>query len=144
MSKQLQQRKVDTVDIMSNEEIVKEDAAPVEEVPAPEKAKAPVAVPSPRHVVSGKDADDVFLDKCVYKNVAARKSLTVHHLQRRLAELGYKEAASDKDGWYGDLTKNAVAAFQSAEKIDADTPGLMNAATLQKIFDGDANVNVII
>lgn len=139
---------------MSNEEIIKEDAATedqvvadavaVEEAPAPVKAKAPVAVPSPRHVVSGGDADDVFLDKCVYKNNAARKSLTVHHLQRRLAELGYKDAASDKDGWYGELTRDAVAAYQSAMKIDTDTPGLMNAETLQKIFNGDANVNVII
>jgi peptidoglycan hydrolase-like protein with peptidoglycan-binding domain len=92
------------------------------------------------HVVSGKDKDDVFLKQAVFKNPRARKSLTIHHLQRRLAELGYADAAADRDGWYGDLTKLAVEAWQKDNKVEPT--GLMNAKTLEGIFAGDPNVRV--
>lgn len=72
----------------------------------------------------------------------ARKSLTVHHLQRRLTELGYGEASSDKDGWYGDLTMEAVKAFQGDNRLEAT--GVMDADTLRRIFKGDPNVKVIV
>jgi peptidoglycan hydrolase-like protein with peptidoglycan-binding domain len=121
--------------------------APQPEVPAvqPQELPEPVAevfaqpVPT-RHVIGSADTDTVYLDKCVYKNMYAKKSLTVHHLQRRLNELGYTDAYSDKDGWYGDLTKSAVASFQAANNLEGD--GLMNAATFSAIFAGDANVTV--
>lgn len=108
---------------------------------APAKvAAAPVA--SRYAVVGGGETDAVMLSRCVFKNPAARKSLTVHHLQRRLTELGYREADADKDGWYGDLTRNAVAAFQRDRKLDGD--GLMTEQTLLAIFNGDLNVTVVI
>lgn len=114
-----------------------------EPVKAKEKAPvvtAPVAV---AHAVVGTGStDEVYLSKCVYKNQYARKSLTVHHLQRRLTELGYKEADSDKDGWYGDLTKHAVSELQADRGIEGS--GLMNAETFAAIFYGDPNVTVII
>lgn len=94
-----------------------------------------------RHVIGNADTDTVYLDKCVYKNMYAKKSLTVHHLQRRLNELGFTSAYSDKDGWYGDLTKSAVASFQAANNLEGD--GLMNAATLSAIFAGDSNITVV-
>lgn len=125
--------------------IVEETVAAVAE-PEPEPVAAEPK-PKPRatstvatHVVSGKDKDDVFLKQAVFKNPRARKSLTIHHLQRRLAELGYADAAADRDGWYGDLTKLAVEAWQKDNKVEPT--GLMNAKTLEGIFAGDPNVRV--
>lgn len=86
--------------------------------------------------------DDVYLASCVYKNVYAQKSRTVHHLQRRLGELGFDEANSDMDGYYGDLTANSIKLFQEANghagtgRIDADTFSL--------VFHGDSGVRVIL
>lgn len=116
--------------------------------PQPAVAVEPVPTPKPkpkassRAVVSGGDKDDVFLANCVYKNVYARKSLTVHHVQRRLVDLGYKEAYADKDGWLGDLTKLAITNFQKDSGLNAT--GKMDAVTFTKLFDGDDNVNVVL
>ena len=110
--------------------------AVVVEEPKPVKAKAA----SRSAVVSGGEKDDVFLANCVYKNVYSRKSLTVHHLQRRLTELGYAEANADKDGWLGDLTKAAIIKFQKDKGLNAT--GQVDADTFTKIFEGDSNVNV--
>jgi hypothetical protein len=116
--------------------------APVDS-PEPVVMAAPVANTSSAHAVVGTgERDDVLLSRCEFKSKATRKSLSVHHLQRRLTELGYPDAATDKDGWYSDLTRLAVAQFQADRKLDGD--GLVNAATLIAIFDGDQNVNVII
>jgi hypothetical protein len=125
--------------------------APADEPAAPAPAPAPAAKAAPAvntnvasaHAVVGTgECDDVLLSRCEFKSKATRKSLSVHHLQRRLAELGYRDAATDKDGWYGDLTRLAVQLFQTDRKLDGD--GLMNAATLTAIFDGDQNVNVVV
>lgn len=110
--------------------------AVVVEEPKPVKAK----VSARSAVVSGGAKDDVFLANCVYKNVYARKSLTVHHLQRRLIELGYADANADKDGWLGDLTKLAITKFQKDKGLNAT--GQVDADTFTKIFEGDSNVNV--
>ena len=119
---------------------------PVEQQPAPAPTPTPTpatdAVPAAKNAaVSGNAVDDVLLSQCVYKNMYARKSLSVHHVQRRLVERGYTNAVGDKDGWYGDLTKDAVASFQKAHGIEG--AGTMNAATLTALFDGDENVNVV-
>jgi peptidoglycan hydrolase-like protein with peptidoglycan-binding domain len=91
-------------------------------------------------VVGLGEVDDVYLSSCVYKNLHSRKSLTVHHLQRRLVELGYVEAARDRDGYYGDLTKYAIAKFQAANGINGD--GSIDSETFQLIFKGDPNVRL--
>lgn len=130
-------------------------AAPVEAPKTPEKPKyaEPKAVsiedienakpaPAGPAVVSNKTVDDVLLASIVYKNLYSRKSLSVHHLQRRLTELGYTEAGKDKDGYYGDQTKSAVARFQAANKLEGE--GLVDARTLLLLFTGDPNVNVVI
>ena len=114
-------------------------ASTTHERPVNKKKKAaPQAAASA--AVSGNAVDDVYLSQCVYKNKFARKSLTVHHVQR-LVEWGYVHAGSDKDGWYGDSTAFAVAAFQADHSLDG--AGTMNAATLVALFEGDHNVNVI-
>lgn len=126
------------------EEVVEEVAAV--EVPEP---TPPVAVEVPRReatqpsaVVSGGSVDQVLLKQCVYKNPAARKSLSVHHLQRRLNELGYTDAHADKDGWLGDLTKLAIEKFQKDKHLPVT--GTVDADTLKKIFEGDRNVEVVL
>lgn len=95
------------------------------------------------HVVGSGQTDPVSLAACVYKNRYVKKSLSVHHLQRRLTELGFDQAGADIDGTYGDLTRGAVEAFQKKRKL-ALKDGLMDAATLTAIFKGDPNVTVVL
>lgn len=92
------------------------------------------------HAVSGAAQDNVYLVRCVFKNQFERKSLTVHHVQRRLAELGHSNVLADKDGWYGDNTARAVAAFQRDAGIEST--GQMDAVTFEMLFAGDINVIV--
>jgi len=119
--------------------VIVEEPKPV----VPEVKLAPVAAkPVEKHVIGKGDTDDVYLAKCVYKNIYERKSLTIHHLQRRLEELGYKDVIGDKDGWLGELTMIAVEKFQKDKGLAAT--GKVDAETFRKIFEGDSNVNVVI
>jgi hypothetical protein len=114
-----------------------------EPVVIPEVKPIPViAKPAEKHVVGNGDADDVYLAKCVYKNIYERKSLTIHHLQRRLEELGYKDVIGDRDGWLGELTMISVEKFQQDKGLAAT--GKVDADTFSKIFEGDTNVNVVL
>jgi peptidoglycan hydrolase-like protein with peptidoglycan-binding domain len=137
-----------------HDESVAEDVAgdvvePVVE-PVVELAQAPVLKekkasskrqPSPAgQAVSGHDVDPVRLSSIVYKNRFQRKTLSVHHLQRRLSELGYHDAYSDTDGWYGDLTKAAVAAYQADNGLAGE--GVADIATLESLFSDDPNVAI--
>lgn len=138
-----------------NDDTVKPEDKPTVEVAASAKEETPVAKeeqpavkntvapPATAYAVVGNgETDDVLLSKCIYKNVYSRKSLTVHHVQRRLVELGYRDAGTDKDGWYGDFTKHAVSELQTDLGIEGD--GTMDAETFAAIFDGDHNVTVVI
>lgn len=119
--------------------VIVEEPKPV----VPEVKPAPVAAkPVEKHVIGKGDTDDVYLAKCVYKNIYERKSLTIHHLQRRLEELGYKDAVGDKDGWLGELTMIAIEKFQKDKGLVST--GKVDAETFRKIFEGDSNVNVVI
>jgi len=133
------------------EEVQAPDVEPeqvIAEEPMPEPMPEPVAIEEPKvtyqpsQAVSGEDVDDVMLANCVYKNVYARKSLTVHHLQRRLIELGYKDADADKDGWLGDETVASIKEFQADKGMDVT--GSVDADTFIKIFEGDVHVNVVL
>ncbi len=142
---------------------VEVEPTPVEVVPEPEPVVVVVPEPTPelqpavavevieqpkvnkpkassRHVVSLGEKDSVFLSSCVYKNKFARKSLTIHHLQRRLVELGYNEAYADRDGWLGDLTKLAITKFQVDKGLNST--GNVDADTFTKLFEGDNNVEI--
>ena len=118
------------------------DLEPVEKVEEP-AVVVPAASSAPASeyaVVSGKSVDDVALSSIVYKNIRAKKSLSVHHLQRRLAEWGYTEASLDRDGWYGDHTVNAVHEFQAKQGLAV---GNLDMNTLLAIFENDSNVRVL-
>jgi hypothetical protein len=114
----------------------------IAEEPTPEPEPVVVQQPQVSQAVSGEDVDDVILANCIYKNVYARKSLTVHHLQRRLIELGYKDADADKDGWLGDETVASIKDFQADKGMDVT--GSVDADTFTKIFEGDVHVNVVL
>ena len=119
--------------------------APVEPEPTPEPA--PVEEPQPRPAASNAavtgSSDDVHLSKCVYENKFERKSLTIHHLQRRLEELGYKDVVGDRDGWLGELTMMSVNQFQKDKGLDV-TDKVVDEITFISIFAGDQNVNPIV
>ena len=125
---------------------ISEDVVDAPSEPVVENSVEAIQEPVPSvsgAAISKGGVDAVLLSACVYKNPASRKSLTVHHLQRRLNELGYKDAYADKDGWYGDLTRDAVAAYQKDNGLAVDgAVGIMDAATMKKIFAGDVNVSI--
>jgi hypothetical protein len=119
--------------------------APVEPEPTPEPA--PVEEPQPHPAAANAavtgSSDDVHLSKCVYENKFERKSLTIHHLQRRLEELGYKDVVGDRDGWLGELTMMSVNQFQQDKGLDV-TDKVVDEITFISIFAGDQNVNPIV
>ena len=147
---------VEEVIVAAEPEVVVEAPQPepvVEEVVEAPKFVAPknkgamplpaemVALPEPAGpaVVSSGLVDPVYLSKAIYKNALAKKSLTVHHLQRRLNELGYSVAYGDKDGWYGDGTQMAIDKFREDNKIKAE--GQIDKETFLAIFKNDPNVD---
>lgn len=134
---------IDIPEAPAPEPVLVEEPKPVAvEEPKPEPVVIPEAKPSEKHVIGNGDADDVYLAKCIYKNIYERKSLTIHHLQRRLEELGYNDVVGDKDGWLGELTKIAIEKFQGDKGLAAT--GTVDAETFRKIFEGDTNVNVVL
>lgn len=103
-----------------------------------ERPTPPPAAPA---VVSrNKSYDLVKLSAIVYKNPVSKRSISVWHLQRRLAEWGHIGGLADRSGWYGDKTKNAVLEFQTALGLKAT--GIVDAETLTRVFEGDTNVKV--
>jgi hypothetical protein len=120
-------------------EVVAEEA-----VTAPETENEHSFVQSPPSayaVVGANEVDDVFVSKVIYKNIYQKKSLSVHHVQRRLNERGYNKAYLDKDGFYGDLTKSAMEQFQKDNGIEGN--GMPDLATLNLLFENDSNVRVM-
>lgn len=128
-------------------DLVETDIKEVETLPEPgEKkeaaAKKPGSItppPTTYAVVSAAEKDSVSFDKIIFKNMVHRKSLSVHHMQRRLAEWGYPEANLDKDGYFGDSTLEAIHKFQNDHGL---VVGELTFDTLSAIFEGDTNVIV--
>lgn len=102
-----------------------------------EKSAAPATTYA---VVSNDEVDTVFASKIVAHNKMNKKSLSVHHLQRRLGEWGYVDAILDIDGYCGDKTISAISAFQEDQGLEVT--GVANYTTLLRIFEGDTNVRV--
>lgn len=104
--------------------------------PAPRK-KAPK---SPHAVVGNGKTDTVSLS--IILDPRQRKSLSIHHLQRRLGELGYQEAVSARDGRLDKLTRNAINKWQAdnGREVGAD----LTMQDLQDIFENDSNVTLAI
>ena len=142
-------KNLEQLDIIDVREDTAEEIVEIETAEVPQQIKINDKAPHktakaavPYAVVGGGETDDVLLSRCVYKSRVTRKSLTVHHLQRRLLELGHIDAGTDKDGWYGDHTFRAVKEFQERSGLPAT--GLVDADTLHAVFKGDPNVTVVI
>jgi len=124
-------------------------AAPVEDKPEPEPKKKPAKQtrkPKPREpyaVVGRGETDQVLYSRAVpLERAKTRKSLTIHHLQRRLAELGYPEAGADLDGRWGALTGRAVEAWQA--DAGHEVTGDLTKEQFAEIFSDDINVTVVL
>ncbi len=71
-----------------------------------------------------------------------RKSVTVLHIQRRLAEEGYAEAASAPGGRYEALTLAAVSKYQADRK--EPVTGTLTRDQFAALFEGDPNVTATV
>jgi hypothetical protein len=116
-----------------------EDNSVQEPTPIPAPSVSFNQDPNPR-VIMGGDRDPVYITKIIPFNKAARKSLSVRHLQYRLAELGYTEALTDNEGYYGDSVQSAVSRYQEAHDLLAT--GQPDVATISSIFEGDDAVDL--
>lgn len=86
------------------------------------------------------EVDTVKVSAIKFKNLHARRSISVYHTQRRLKELGYAEAGADREGFYAEGTLAAMRKFQAENKLDGE--GMPDLKTLEKLFKGDPNVKV--
>lgn len=102
------------------------------------KEKAAPAKPK-KHVVSKNvDADPVAYD--TYVSPASNKSLTIYHVQRRIAELGFTEGLADPGGRNGELTQYAVKQWQKSVK--AQETGILTRKQFEAIFENDPSVSL--
>lgn len=91
---------------------------------------------APGQVVSN-DPTDLVSVSLLSIDSPRKKSLSVHHLQRRLVDVGYDTAAADVDGRFGPVTEDALGQWLEANGYTSLT---LEAAV--ELFDGDPNVNV--
>lgn len=118
-------------------------AAPVEQ-PAPAEEPTPVveivaAAPVQRAVDS--DAVDVVLSALSYPGVN-KNSASVRRMQYQLYQAGFVSVTADREGLYSTGTFDAVASFQAANNLDST--GVMNAATLEKLFENESGVRLVL
>ena len=103
---------------------------------------ATIEIPATAYaVVSNDSVDTVHASKIVKHNMAQKKSLSVHHLQRRLNEWGFTTAYLDKDGYCGDNTILALIEFQ--KHVGLIATGEPDYETLKRVFEGDTNVKLV-
>jgi len=134
---------VEAEELISEVEAEEVEAEVVEIVAKPaytESVKTSKVPGTTYSVVSNDAIDTVHVSKVVVHNKAQKKSLSVHHVQRRLAEWGFRGAYLDKDGYCGDHTVSALAEFQKSLGLEAT--GTPDHATLSRLFEGDTNVRL--
>lgn len=112
-------------------------------VPPKQTKKSAGGVPPTAYAVTGEgETDEVYVARIVYKNNLQKRVRSVFHVQRRLAEWGFENASADEPGWYGDLTRDSVAAFQ--KQLGLEETGMVDAETATRLFEGDTNVTVVL
>lgn len=91
---------------------------------------------TPYFVQGNGETDTIKLSSIKYKNMFAKRTLSVLHLQRRLEELGYP--SGDNGGYLGDPTVQAIKDYQSDEGLPAT--GEVDIETYKSVFKDDPNV----
>lgn len=135
----------DTPEPIKAEE-VSAHVSPAPKEPKQASAKSVGAKPArakiARNAVVGAGATDpvIYSKARVPGPTEGRKSLTVLHIQRRLMDEGFAEAASAPGGQYDVLTQRAVSQYQ--ESIGAKPTGVLTREQFANLFDGDPNVTV--
>jgi len=114
------------------------DEEPKQASAKPAGAKPATRKIAPGSVVSGEDTDPIKYSSA--KPSPLKRVLTVLHLQRRLVEEGFTEAASSPGGRYDELTKRAVSQYQ--ESLGEAATGLLTREQFAGLFEGDPNVSV--
>lgn len=117
--------------------------SPEPEEPKQTSAKSAGAKPATREIAPGQVVGSGDTDTIRYSSAkpsSLKKVLTVLHVQRALAELGFSEAESAPGGQYEALTTSAVRKFQASR--DEDETGLLTRDQFAYLFEGDPNVTV--
>ncbi len=134
-----------TVETVRPLEAASKPAQPTKRVKVPvpvnlDEVRAAAPQPAGPAVVGNDVVDTVSVAAVIYRNLYARRSLSVHHVQRRLAELGFVESYRDRDGYYADHTRVAVSRFQTDRGLDVT--GKLDRRTAEVLFEGDPNVRL--
>lgn len=116
-------------------EVVADVVADVVKVPAPKKTTGKSKMIRGQHTITDNFRDTLHFDQVIIKNVFRKKSLTIHHIQRVLNDLGYTSVNADPDGFYGDGTLDAVRTYQAQTKNDVT--GVLTKEQLTLLFEHD-------
>jgi peptidoglycan hydrolase-like protein with peptidoglycan-binding domain len=128
-------------DVLSDEDkmfaVVEEEIAPttVEEL-------TPVATDTPVEDGSApSEVAEVYEDKIIFKNIYAKKSMSVWQVQRRLNDLGYDAVRAAKPGYFEEITLKAVKEYRADKNLG---DGEIDAKFLKSLFAGDKAVKLIL
>lgn len=105
-------------------------------VESPDVPVASESAPKSAYAVVGKGVQDPVLASV---GAGSNKSLTVHHIQRRLAERGYGEVYRDRDGFWRDGTSAALEEFTEKHGL----AGKSHVEVLRALFENDDNVEIV-
>lgn len=118
---------------MSENEKATKSVKKTETKAEPEKPQAPKSA----YAVVGKGDRDRVLASA--RN-GSGKSLSVHHIQRRLVEWGHgRDVYRDRDGFWREGTSAAFSAFAKSQGLsDAE-----HVEILRALFENDGNVEIV-
>jgi peptidoglycan hydrolase-like protein with peptidoglycan-binding domain len=121
----------------------KNSVSSADEEPKQTSAKSAGAKPAPRKiahnaVVGADDTDPIKYSSA--KPSKQKRVLTVLHIQRRLADEGFSEAASAPGGSYEALTVSAVKKYQAS--LGQPESGVLTREQFTDLFRGDPNVTL--
>jgi peptidoglycan hydrolase-like protein with peptidoglycan-binding domain len=116
--------------------------AVVEEEIAPTPVEEVVVVPVVSAVESAPtEVAEVYEDKIIFKNLFAKKSMSVWQVQRRLYDLGYETVREAKPGYFEEITLKAVQDYRADKNLG---DGEIDAKFLKSLFAGDKAVKLIL
>ena len=129
-------------------EVIEVEVVMPETEAAPEGKAEPEASPEPKQKGRGSkrveetghlEGVEVSLKALVYLGVP-RNSASVRAVQSRLVELGHVAAGSDRPGWLGPLTCEALQEFQAEARVREDY--CAGPKTIARLFEGTGAVVV--